>query len=126
MRVSNLIGILCVSRLFFTATAAELPPGVPSPLAPDGTYTDAIRFTTKAYQEEAFKLVLQEANLVAKELRLPEKLPINRSHVVRAFISPFGDAYANRRIGNITTENYVYGVAADNKFSVLHKTHLDE
>jgi hypothetical protein len=126
MKRSNLIGAVCVSVLLWHVRADELPPGVPSPLAPDGKQTAAMTFTTKAYHDEAFRLLLREANLVAKELALPEKLPITETDVVRAFIAPFGYAYAKKAIGNITTGKYFYGVGADNKFSDFAKAQLDE
>lgn len=83
-------------------------------------------FTTKAYQMAAFKLVLHEANRVAKELRLPEKLPITETNLVEVFIGPFGYNYINKRIGTVTTKNYCYFVSQGNKFNDLEGTHQTE
>ena len=118
--------VLCTAIVLVDAAAQELPPGVPNPIGPDGKYTSAVFFTTRAYQAEAFRLVLQEANQVAKELELPEKLPITVSNTVYAFITPFGDAYANKRLGNITTRHYSYGVEQGYKFSELCIMDLDK
>ena len=107
------------------AGADDLPPGVPNPIGPDGKYSRAMTFTTKAYQAEALRLVLQEANSVAQQLRLPEQLPITQSNIVKAFISPFGYAHARKAIGNVTTRSYAYYVSRDNKFSYLEGTHQD-
>jgi hypothetical protein len=110
----------------YEAAARELPAGVPNPLDPDGTYGNGMQFTTKAYERAAFRLVLDEANRVARTLSLAETLPISESDVVRAFISPFGDAYVNKRLGNITTRNYTYGVTEGNKFSDLCIARYDD
>lgn len=112
-------------RLYHTA-ARELPPGVPNPLNSNGTESDGIRFTTRAYEQEAFKRLLQEANKAAIELGLREQLPVTLTNVVRAFICPFGYAYVNKSLGNITTRNYTYYVKAGNKFSSLSIANYDE
>jgi hypothetical protein len=108
------------------AIGDTLPPGVPNPIGSDGTITHAMLFTTKAYQNEALKLVIREANKAAKELKLPEELPITESNIVKAFINPFGYAYAKKAVGNVTTKNYVYYVSQGNKFSYLENPHQDE
>jgi hypothetical protein len=107
------------AAFLFAAEAEDLPKGVPEPLTPSGVYTHGMLFTTQAYQKEARKLVLQEANLVAKELLLPEKLPLTDSNVLSFFIAPFGFAHVKKAIGNITTENYWYNVGKDSKLSEL-------
>lgn len=105
----------------------ELPPGVPRNLDPNGNlFHIEPMFTTPAFQEEAFRLVVEEANRVAQELRLPESLPITTSNLTHAFISPFGYAYIWKKIGNVTTSNYCYGVEQGNKFSDLTVAHYDE
>jgi hypothetical protein len=100
-------------------TADELPRGVPRTVLPDGRIYVDTRFSTRDYQQEAFKLVLQEANKVAAELNLPEKLPIMETNVTHAYIVPFGYALTTKSIGNITTENYWYNVREGNRFSHL-------
>jgi hypothetical protein len=106
--------------------AGDPPPEVPNPLGPAAKYIGANMFTTKAYQDEAFRLVLQEANQVAKELQLPEKFPIADADLVGRFINPFGYARVKKAIGNVTTRNYAYYVSQGNKFSYLEGTHQDE
>ncbi len=105
----------------------NLPAAVPRMVDTNGNvvWIDE-EFTTKAYQMAAFKLVLQEANRVVKELRLPEKLPITETNFVEVFIGPFGYNYINKQIGNVTTKNYCYGVECGNKFSDLEGTHQTE
>src|SRR5882724_11279343 len=103
--------------MFGHAAAQELPPGVPNPLNPDGTLSDSFTFTTKAYQQAAFELILREANRVARDLKLPEDLPISESNLVRVFIAPFGYAYVTKNLGNITSSNYSYGAVRSNRFS---------
>lgn len=111
-----LFGVLIASQL----SADHLPPGVPRVVNPDGSllFIDSL-FTTEAFQEEGLRLAIAEANKVARELRLPEMLPIAKSNLTHSFISPFGYSYVNKRLGNVTTENYSYGVAQNYKFSDL-------
>jgi hypothetical protein len=105
----------------------RLPAGVPRMVDTNGNvvWVD-INFTTRRYQQAAIKLVLQEANRVAKELQLSENLPITESNIVGAFISPFGYNYTYKRIGTITTTNYCYYVSLDNKFCYLEGTHQEQ
>ena len=86
----------------------------------------ALVFTTPAYREEALRLVIEEANRVAKELHLPENLPITRTNLLEAYITPPRMAQGMRAIGNITTSNYTYYVSVGNKFSFLVRTHLEQ
>src|SRR2546427_13260880 len=64
-----------------------------------------LKLTTEAYQVEASRLLIEEANRVAQELTLPEQLPIRRSSLVGIFIPPpqMGRLVG---IGNLSTSNY--------------------
>jgi hypothetical protein len=117
--------LLSVAGISLASPADDLPPGVPNPIGPDGKYTPALMFTTKSYHDEAFRLVLQEANRVATELGLPEKLPITEADLVGRFINAFGYAHVTKAIGNVTTRNYTYYLSQGNKFSYLEGTHQD-
>jgi hypothetical protein len=70
-------------------------------------------FTTKAYREEALRLMLAEANRVAGELPLGERLPITKSDLVEAYVAP----PALLILGWVSTSNYIYNV--DRKFCAL-------
>jgi hypothetical protein len=83
-------------------------------------------FTTPEYQREALKLVIQEANQAAIALKLPEQLPITRSNLIEFHISPFGFAYGFNMIGNVTTKNYIYGVACGNKLNDVGVASYDD
>lgn len=98
----------------------QLGLGVPRTVDTNGNvvYLD-VTFTTKEYQQAAFNLVLQEANRVAREMQLPEHLPITESNITEAYISPFGSSYRTKAIGNVTTSNYIYKVNEGRKFSGL-------
>jgi hypothetical protein len=85
---------------------------------------EALAFTTPAYREEAVRMLIQEANTVARELRLPETLPITRTNVLAAYISPPGLVRINQSVGNITTSNFTYYVSVASKFSFLERTDL--
>jgi hypothetical protein len=117
-----LLVLPCALGVWFGAEAGDLPPGVPNPLGPDGKYSGAAMFTTKAYHDEALRLVIQEANRAAQALQLSESLPIAETDLVQQFINPFGYAYAKKAIGNVTTTNYTYYVSQGNKFSYLEGT----
>ncbi|HEV2330542.1 MAG TPA: hypothetical protein VGY56_17310 [Verrucomicrobiae bacterium] len=105
----------------------QLPPGVPRYVDTNGIvlYVNH-RFTTAAYQKEALKLMIGEANRVAKELALPEKLPITESNLVEYHVSPFGFSYAYKMIGNVSTKDYNYGVAASDKFNSCTIANYDQ
>jgi hypothetical protein len=83
-------------------------------------------FTTGAFQQEGLRLVIEEANRVAADLHLSEVLPITQSNLTHAFIAPFGYAYVRKRLGNITTSNYLYNVGYNFKFSDLTVARYDE
>lgn len=102
----------------------RLPLGVPREVDTNGNviYVPQM-FTTPLYQKEAFKLVLQEANQVATELKLKNELPITESNLAEFHISPFGFAYTHKRIGGVTTKNYAYYVSQGDKFSYLEGAH---
>jgi hypothetical protein len=86
-----------------------------------------MRFTTKAYEREAFKLVLQEANQVAHELGLRERLPITEHDVVNAFICGYGMSQIHAKpLGNIHTRDYGYFVSIDHKLSYVEGAHQDQ
>jgi hypothetical protein len=105
----------------------QLPPGVPRTVDTNGNviYVDGM-FTTQLYREAALGLVLQEANKVAQELKLPEEIPITKSNIVDHHIGPFGFNYAHRSLGFVATKNYCYYVAGGNSFSSLVDTHEQE
>jgi hypothetical protein len=83
-------------------------------------------YTTKQYQVAASKLVLQEANRVAKELRLPEKLPITETDLVESVVTPYGFNYIHQSIGSVTTKHYSYYVSQGNKFNELDVANYDQ
>ncbi len=134
-----LLALLCLPFLLARVQAAEslfkipanaaqeLPAGVPRVVDTNGCviHIDGM-FTTKAYQQENLRLLVAEANKVARELQLPEVLPIAASNLTRAFIGTFGYNYLLRGLGNVTTSNYSYGVERDYKFSDLALANLDE
>jgi hypothetical protein len=119
MITCRLCSVIFICSVFLSVLADELPPGVPNPIGSDGKYTPAIRFTTKAYQLEACRLMLQEANVIAAQLRLDENLPITETNHAKFFVCPFGYGYVKKAIGSITTQKYAYYFSHDYKFSYL-------
>jgi hypothetical protein len=129
--------VLCLHLLSTTAQAQtpdspygkpdDLPPGVPHVVDTNGNvFSLDPMFTTAAFQEEGLRLVMAEANAVAKDLQLREQLPITRSNLTHAFIAPFGYTYVRKRLGNITTTNYSYNVGTAFKFSDIGVARYDE
>jgi hypothetical protein len=70
---------------------------------------------------EIVELMIREANVVAKQLKLPEDLPITRSSLVSTYIVPRRFMGAELGLGNISTTNYNYYVSVGGKFSFLEK-----
>jgi hypothetical protein len=114
--LSHLGSIVCLCLLNIASQAQtldspygkpdDLPPGVPHAVDTNGNvFSIEPMFTTPAFQEEGLRLVIDEANKVARDLRLPESLPITRTNLTHAFIAPFGYTFIRKRLGNVTTSN---------------------
>ena len=97
--------------------------GATNSLGPYGTLKDS--YTTYAYRAEARSLMIKEANRVAKDLNLPETLPITEGNVVGGFTSPFAFAYRLGMIGRVVTQNYDYAISVSNRFSYLTIANYD-
>lgn len=107
----------------------KLPRGVPRGIDPDGNVVSIDhQFSTPQYQRAAAQLVLQEANRVAEEMRLPEEvLPITETNVLALHTYPFGFSYSENSMGGVArTSNYVYMVSKENKFSGLAVADYDQ
>ena len=63
---------------------------------------------TPAYQKEMGRIMIEEANQFARQMNLPESLPITNSNVVRAFVYPPSWYIRIGNIGTIETTNYSY------------------
>jgi hypothetical protein len=100
----------------------ELPPGVPRLIDTNGNVISIDHgFTTPQYQYAAAQLLLEEANRVAEEMRLPDEvLPITETNVTELHAYSFGFSYVRKSMGGVVcTSNYVYLVGRGNKFSGL-------
>jgi|GEM_PF-1160366 hypothetical protein len=119
------------SGWFWVADAQErgrgLPPGVSRTVDTNGNveYIDH-HYTTPAYQDEAFRLMILEANQAAQALQLKEDLPITRSRIDGARISPFGFFYREGLMGYVATTNYSYRVLAAGKLDHIEIDHSYE
>lgn len=102
--------------------------GLPILIGADGRFlSGGVSFTTRPYEQEALKLVLAEANRVAKELNLPEQLPITKTNLTRTFIGSYGMSLAPRKmIGNVHTRDYGYFVSVGHKLSYVEGAHQDQ
>lgn len=96
-------------------------------IRPDGKLTPlGFRYTTAAYEREALRLVVREANAVALQLELPEHLPIKESDLMQSFIVRYGMSLMRPGIiGNVHTHAYGYFVSVDHKLSYVERAHQD-
>lgn len=123
-RVNRAMFLVCCNLLMFIMPLSAQLPFAVEQVTIANKYKNA--FTTPAYQKEAFALLLQEANAVAKDLHLPEPLPIDPSNGVSGFVSPFGFAFNSKSLGSIDTSNYHYYVAAGCKFNHVAIANYDD
>jgi hypothetical protein len=98
--------------------AAQSIPGLRPPITEPSLDTDR-------YRREAVRLLIEEANKVAHDLQLGERLPIVEDDLVAKYIPPLPIIQKARIAGNISTSNYTYYVSIDNKFSFLERTDLN-
>ena len=106
----------------------EVPSTAPDWHTPRGTLTaDEALFTTRKYNREAIRLVLEEANEAARQLGLPEKLPITEGDLQQAYAVPYGlTRFGRRGIGSVWTANYVYFVGIDRRLSGIAHARYNE
>ena len=78
-----------------------------------------------AYHGEALRLILGEANTVARQLHLAERLPIEETNLVSSYITPPRLVGRLGAIGNVTTANYTYYCSVGMRFSYVTRTGLD-
>ena len=86
---------------------------------------EALLYTIVPYRKEALRLLIKEANDVAIELHLPERLPITQTDLVDVVIGPPKVAAIIGGIGAIGTSNYEYCVAVGGKLSYITSSKLD-
>ena len=93
-----------------------LPPGLPRTVETNGD-VDGIpdHFTTQAYQNEAARLMLSEANQVAQTLHLEDELPLTRSNIMGVNVAPFGFFYRDGLMGSVVATNYTYRFLSSGK-----------
>jgi len=107
--------------------AEDLPVGVPRTVDINGkVICIEPTFTSRAYEQETFRLLIEEANSVAHDLRLLEPLPIAATNIVYAYVGRFGYNYLLGGLGNISTTNYWYFVEKGYKFNDVSITKIDE
>jgi len=85
-----------------------------------------LTFTTPAYRQQALRFMVEEANRVAQELRLPENLPITESGLIAKYVTAPRIAQRLQAIGSITTSNHTYYFSVGNKFSYLVRQNLEK
>lgn len=115
------------------ATYDSFPP--PSKAIPKDTRGTPHEFTNSLvttnpdeslYKRAALELLIQEANQIAKQLKLKDILPITKTNLVESFILPLAGARSWKAIGTVETRNYAYCVSKANQFCFLEGTHQQE
>ena len=96
---------------------AQSPPAIPMT-------AKALPLTADRYRNAVVRVLIEEANKVAHDLQLDERLPIVESDLVAKYLPSLHIAQELRIVGNISTSNYTYYVSIDNKFSSLERTGL--
>lgn len=114
-----LLTLFLAAVCFAGGQDVPLPKDFPDPYDTSPTYGPHSFLTTEAYTKEARRLVLEEATKVATEMGLPEELPLTESNIVESVIAPFGLAYIEEVVGNVTSHRYRYYVREGWRFSRL-------
>lgn len=107
----------------------KLPRGIPRGVDTEGNVISIDSwFSSPEYERMAAKLVLQEANRVAEDMRFPEEvLPLTKLNVRSVRVSPFGFSYKFNTLGGVVyTSNYIYRVGRGHKFSGLTVADYDQ
>lgn len=105
----------------------SLPPGVARTVDTNGDVEHIdLNYTTEAYKDEAFRLMILEANQAAQALHLEEDLPITRLKIDGARINPFGFYYQDGMMGYVATTNYTYRVLEAGKLDHVEIDHSYE
>jgi hypothetical protein len=104
-----------------------LPPGISRTVDTNGNveYIDLF-YSTQAYENEAFRLMILEANRAAQALHLHEDLPITQSRIDGARVSPFGFYYRDGMMGYVATTNYAYRILEAGKLDHIEIDHSYE
>lgn len=83
-------------------------------------------YTTVAYKKEALRLLIKEANDVARQLNLSEDLPITPTNLIYVVIgTPKMVVLSGGGIGTIGTSNYEYSVGIGDKLCFITSQKLD-
>jgi hypothetical protein len=115
MRFSTPSGFPAVARLLLALVLFVSLTGVR--MTAESLQALQMRYLTPAYKEAALKLLLEEANAIAKELQLPEKLPIVRDDLVEISINAIIWTDSAGSFGGISTRRYHYIAGIGNKIS---------
>jgi hypothetical protein len=83
----------------------------------------AVRFPKRdkplAYQSAVTKLLLAEANIYARQLNLPESLPITASTTTEIYVTSPSLAERFGALGSLHTTNFAYGFGRGNHLSYI-------
>jgi hypothetical protein len=111
-----MLSVYACASINYTANAQPLP-GIPTPPKEPPLASDR-------YRGEAVRLLVKEANKVAHDLQLDERLPIVEADLVAKYVPSLPIIQKAGIVGNISTSNYTYYVSIDNKFSFLERTDI--
>jgi hypothetical protein len=114
------VSVFLLLAIGFLCRGSDFPPQMPPELQTNSTF-QKLMFVPPAYQKEALRLMIADANRTARQLDLPEKLPINRASLVGFYVSPPRLSQFTKTIGTISTSNYLYAPFAGRGFVVVRR-----
>jgi hypothetical protein len=79
-----------------------------------------------AYQQATLRLMLDEANVYASRLKLPEKLPLTAESLKEKFVAPPHLATGFGALGSLRTTNFSYGFGKGRHLSYIMRLPKDK
>ena len=114
------ISVFLLLGISFLCRGNNPPLQIPATLRTNSTFQQMI-FVPPMYRKEALQLMLADANRTARQLDLPEKLPITRTNLVAFYVSPPKLSQFTKTMGTISTSNYLYAPFAGRGFTVVRR-----
>lgn len=115
--------IFCIFLLLangFVCRGNNPPLQIPATLRTNSTFQKLI-FVPPTYRKEALRLMIADANRTARQLKLPENLPITRTDLVGFHVSPPRLTRFTKTIGTVSTSNYLYAPFDGRGFVVVRR-----
>ena len=119
------MNILSKTLLFIWVTATVFGYSTSCQASISPKELEYFHLTTRAYEQEAVRLMIVDANRAALKMQLSENLPITRASLVSQSVKPYGQFQFLKALGGIETSNYIYEVSCGQKLSHVEWMHLE-